>query len=121
MGVSDVKIGFKDPATSGLSHCHGESCDVHLYITASLAQTSCIIQVRIIMAESISMEEIRNAMSTQKLKQLDRSVIFPLRAGSILPSVLDDKMQEMQLPNKLNDHSEQCRSVFSSNHVFLDI
>ena len=66
-----MKIAVEGLATSGLSRCHGESHDVHMHVTASQAQTSWISRILFIMAESISIEEIRNAMSAQKLKQLD--------------------------------------------------
>ena len=57
-----------------------------------------------IMAEAISMEDIKSAMSTQKLKPLNRTVIFPHRVGSILPTVVDDKLVEVRRPNDLPRH-----------------
>ena len=59
-----------------------------------LAQIQRVNQLSI-MAEAISMEDIKNAMSTQKIKPLNRTVIFPHRVGSILPSVVDDKLAEV--------------------------
>ena len=55
------------------------------------------------MVEAISMDHIRNALSTQKLKPLSQTVIFPDQAGSVLPSVLDDKLIEVPLPNILSE------------------
>ena len=47
------------------------------------------------MADNVSVDDMKNAMSTQKVKYLNKGVVFPNRLGSVLPPVVEDKLTEV--------------------------
>ena len=47
------------------------------------------------MTGNVSLEGMKNAMSTPTIKYLNKGVVFPNRVGSVLPPVVEDKLSEV--------------------------